>query len=100
MPPTSRPGSPSSLAAAASARGKLAPHNSAAGSSAHKQRTRPIWMVYHRREESRGLMGQYASECDNWYAVRAAAAPSSFWLQASGALGGPASRADMAPPVL
>ncbi|MCX6628283.1 MAG: hypothetical protein NTW28_11720 [Candidatus Solibacter sp.] len=58
MPPTRRPGSPSSLAAAARASGKLAPQSSAAGSSAHKQRTMSIWKVYHGLVDSSGLIGQ------------------------------------------
>ena len=86
MPPTNRPGSPSSLAAAARASGKLAPHSSAAGSSAHKQRTMSIWKVYQGLVESSGLIGQYGSECDNWYAVQATAPASSIWLQPSSAL--------------
>src|SRR6185369_5555768 len=100
MPPTSCPGSPCSLAAAANARGKLAPHNSAAGSSAHKQRTMSIWNVYQGLVESSGLIGQYGSEFDSMYAVQATAPASSIWLQPSSALGFRASRASIEPPVL
>src|SRR5664279_1608427 len=100
MPPTRRPGSLSAFAAAANAKGKLTPHSSAAGSSAHKQRTRSIWKVYHGLVDSSGLIGQKGRELDSMYAVQATAPVSAIWLQPSSALGLRAPRASVAPPVL
>src|SRR2546430_1905940 len=57
-PPTSRPGS-WPRAAAASASGKLAPHSTAAGSTAQVQRIRSSWKLYHGLGDRSGLIGQY-----------------------------------------
>src|SRR5579872_3847012 len=60
--PTSFPESCPADDAAASARGKLAPHNSAGGRIANTQRIRSSWKVNHGLFESSGLMGQLGSE--------------------------------------
>src|SRR5215471_15810488 len=100
MPPTSLPGSPFSLAAAASARGKLAPQASVAGNSAQAQRVMSIWNVYHGLVESRGFTGQKGSDAETCHAVHATAAAISIWLHPSSARGFRAVRAIIDPTVL
>src|SRR5882757_3071029 len=96
MPPTSRPESPFALAAA-SASGKLAPHNSAAGMIAHRQRTISIWNVYHGLVESSGLMGHQGRELASCHAVHAIATANAIWLQPSSSSGFRDPRASTAP---
>ncbi len=56
--PTMRPGSWPGDTTAASAKGKLAPQRTVAGSSASRQRTKSIWKSIQGLFESVGAMGQ------------------------------------------
>src|SRR6185437_322366 len=73
------------LATAASANGKLAPHNTAAGRMAHRQRAQSIWKVNQGLVVSRGSIGQYGSDTAICHAVQAMPAASSSWHQPSAA---------------
>src|ERR1035441_3214403 len=77
--PTSRPGSPPRGATAASARGKLAPHSSAAGSTAHRQRTISSWKVYQRLVDRNGLIGQYGRESEGIKEVQGTVGAGAIW---------------------
>src|SRR5213078_3553458 len=61
-PPASRAASCSVVATAASASGKLAPHNTAPGSTTHRQRTKSSCIVNHGVVAIDGLIGQYGSD--------------------------------------
>src|SRR5690242_3930871 len=97
MPPTSRPESPSASAAAARASGKLAPHKSAGGMIAQRQRTMSIWNVYQGLVESNGLTGHQGRELASCQAVHAIAAASAIWLHPSSIRGCRDPRAKVAP---
>src|SRR5215831_13628751 len=60
--PESLAGSSPGFAAAASARGKLAPQKSVAGRIVKTQRTRSSWKLKSGLSESHGSTGQYGSE--------------------------------------
>src|SRR5262245_37424453 len=97
MPATSLPESAAFSAAPASASGKLAPHNNAAGRTAHRQRTISIWNVYHGLVDISGFTGQYGSELESCHAVHAIATASAAWLHPSSARGCRAVRASIDP---
>src|SRR3954452_8640637 len=79
MPPTRRPASSFFCAAAASARGKLAPQRMVAGRIAQRQRTISIWNVYHGLVESSGFTGQYGSDSETMKTVHAIATVRNNW---------------------
>src|SRR5437879_2643562 len=81
--PTSRPGSCPGVATAASASGKLAPQRQAAGSTAHRQRTRSSCRLNQGLCDSRGLIGQYGSDEASCQAVHEIATASSNWQNPS-----------------
>src|SRR5262245_39301438 len=97
MPATSRLESAWASAAAASASGKLAPHSSAAGRIAQRQRTTSIWNVYHGLVESSGFTGHQGRELASCHADHAIAAAKAIWLHPSNARGCQAPRASIAP---
>src|SRR4051812_7575372 len=96
-PPASCAASCSVLATAASARGKLAPHSTAPGSTTQKQRTRSSCSVNHGVVAMYGLIGQYGNDSVSSYADHAIAPHSSSWHQPSARFGETMSRASVAP---
>src|SRR5439155_24350365 len=99
-PPTRRAGSWPGSAMEASARGKLAPHRIAPGSTAHSDRTRSSWKLNHGSVEIDGLIGQYGNDCVSMYAVQATAPHRAIWQTPSATRGRPTPRASAEPRLL